>query len=77
MNFNVKQNNRDIKKLLLRPEKRKSGNPKKPDQQQFYKGIYVISRDEETDKNDQLRYKIGMAHGAGGIYKRMDGYKMG
>ena len=42
MNFNVKQNNRDIKKLLLRPEKRKSGNPKKSDQQQFYKGIYVI-----------------------------------
>lgn len=77
MNFNVKQNNRDIKKLLLRPEKRKSGNPKKPDQLQFYKGIYVISRDEETDKNDQLRYKIGMSHGAGGIYKRMDGYKMG
>ena len=74
MNFNKRH--KDIKKLLLHPEKRKSGNPEKSDKEQFYKGIYVISRDEETDKNDQLRYKIGMAYGAGGIYKRMDGYKM-
>lgn len=75
MNFNTHY--KDIKKLLLRPEKRKSSSPNKPDQQQLYKGIYVISRDKETDKNDQLRYKVGMAHGAGGIYRRMDGYKMG
>lgn len=75
MNFN--KHHKDIKKLLLRPEKRKSSNPNKPHQEQFYKGIYVISRDKELDKNNRLQYKVGMAHGSGGIYKRMDGYKMG
>ena len=75
MNFH--KHYKDIKKLMLRDEKRKSGNPNKPDQQQFYKGNYVISRDPEIDKNQKLQYKIGMAHGAGGIYRRMDGYKMG
>lgn len=74
MNFN--DHHLDIKKLLVRAEKRKSANPNKPDQEQFYKGIYVISRDQEIDKNKTLQYKVGMAHGDGGIYKRMDGYKM-
>lgn len=74
MNFNDYHS--DIKKLLIRPEKRKSRNINKSDQDQFYKGIYVISRDKELDKNEKLQYKVGMAHGSGGIYKRMDGYKM-
>lgn len=75
MNFN--SHYKEVKRLLLRPDKRKSANSNKPDQQQYYPGIYVISRDKELDKNQQLQYKIGMAWGSGGIYKRMDGYKVG
>ena len=79
MNFHKRH--LDIKKLLLRPEKRKSKNPNKRDQEQFYKGIYVISRDADTDKlstdeKPRYMYKVGMAHGDGGIYRRMDSYKM-
>lgn len=74
MNFN--SHHKSIKKLLLLPEKRKSRNPDKPDQNQFHRGIYVLSRDRETDKNNKLQYKIGMAHGAGGLYKRLGDYKI-
>ena len=77
MNFHDKS--KDIRKLLKRPELRKS-NSKNPDKSnhnvaQFYKGIYVLSRDEELDKNGKLQYKIGMAHGSGGIYERLKSYK--
>jgi hypothetical protein len=56
-----------IHKLLLRPEKRKNTKGKFVDQ--FYKGVYVISRDVKD-----VNYKMGMAHGMGGIYERMKSY---
>ena len=77
MNFHDK--GKDIRKLWLRPETRKSNskNPNKSNKNvaQFYKGIYVLWRDQELDKNGKLQYKIGMAHGSGGIYERLKSYK--
>ena len=66
MNWHTNKNgNIRIKKLLATPEKGK-----------FYKGVYVISRDEHENKNDDLQYKIGMAHGTGGLYERVKNYEM-
>ena len=66
MNWHTTKNgNTRIKKLLQMPEKGK-----------YYKGLYVISRDENENKNNELQYKIGMAHGSGGLYKRVQSYEM-
>ena len=47
-----------------------------PEKGKFYKGVYVISRDEHENKKDELQYKIGMAHGGGGLYRRIQSYEM-
>ena len=74
--MNWHKQHKELKTLLLRPEKRKSSNPSKPDKQQFYKGVYVISRDLDENKNKELQYKIGMAHGYGGLFERLKDYEI-
>jgi len=73
--MNFKNNEKSIRKLLLLPNRRKtqSKDPKKAKRTvpTFYRGIYVISRREEDDV-----HKIGMAHGAGGLFTRLKDYKL-
>jgi hypothetical protein len=54
---------------LRLPDKRTSKSGKLV--AQHFKGVYVISR-----KKDELTFKLGMAHGAGGLKPRLQGYKL-
>jgi hypothetical protein len=67
MNFTDEQ--KAIEKLLLLPDKRVS--IKGGDKKQYYKGVYIFSRDV-----DDTSYKIGMAWGVGGIFQRLKNYKI-
>ena len=73
--MNFIENQKNIRKLLLRPERRatRSTDPKKAGKTvpTFYRGIYVISRLE----NDNI-HKIGMAHREGGLFERLKDYKL-
>jgi hypothetical protein len=60
---------KSLGKLLRLPDKRTSKSGKLV--AQHFKGVYVISR----ERND-LTFKLGMAHGAGGLKPRLQGYKI-
>ena len=68
MNFEVHED--DIKKLLLLPDRRMSKGKTVKTVPQYHKGVYLISRDV-----DDLCYKMGMAHGSGGLFPRLKQYK--
>ena len=68
MNFEVHED--DIKKLLLLPDRRMSKGKTVKTVPQYHKGVYLISRDI-----DDLCYKMGMAHGSGGLFPRLKQYK--
>jgi hypothetical protein len=69
--MNVKDHEKDIGKLLLLPDTRASKGAKVKQVKQYFKGIYIFSRDK-----DDLNFKIGVAYGAGGIFQRLKNYKI-
>lgn len=60
---------KSLGKLLKLPDKRTSKSGKLV--AQHFKGVYVISR-----KKDDLTFKIGIAHGQGGLKPRLQSYKI-
>ena len=68
MNFELHED--DIKKLLLLPDRRMRKGKTVKTVPQYHKGVYLISRDI-----DDLCYKMGMAHGSGGLFPRLKQYK--
>jgi hypothetical protein len=72
--MNFKNNEKDIQKLLRSGTRvTRSKDPKKNGQKRptYHRGLYVISRGERDST-----YKIGMAHGDGGLFTRLKSYKL-
>ena len=71
MDFKRKQT--DIRRLLVLSEKRKSKSTAKKVtyKYQYQKGVYVFSKELNSDN-----HKIGMAFGGGGLFNRLKSYKI-
>lgn len=72
--MNFKDNQKNIQKLLRSGTRTtRSTNPKKAGEKKttYYRGLYVISRGEGDST-----FKIGMAHGDGGLFTRLKSYKL-
>ena len=72
--MNFKNNEKDIQKLLRSGTRTtRSVDPKKKGQKKptYFRGLYIISRGEEDST-----FKIGMAHGEGGLFTRLKNYKL-
>jgi hypothetical protein len=68
--MDFKKYEKQIKNLLVLPEKRKSATSSQM-RNQYQKGVYVFSRDKDDE-----HHKIGNAHGYGGLFQRLKSYKI-